>query len=203
MAKTDKEDNINSLCKKYFTPELCDEHVTESKHTLRNKLWEQLYKYGLVVFNKKFTISDEVTKEQICYNVIEDAIVKCFEKFSEEPKDNYKAYYATIIEDFGKRAKKTRKESSLQGPIKKDEDGILQDTIEDSKTFTPEESYITTENGQRLLKYINKIFRSRERDDWWKSLVTCLFHDILQDFPKESLNRFIFFDENCLFWLIM
>lgn len=26
-----KEDNIDSLCKKYFTPELCDEPVTESK----------------------------------------------------------------------------------------------------------------------------------------------------------------------------
>ena len=79
-----KEENINSLCKKYFTPELCDEPVTESKAALKGKIWEQLLKYGDWICNNNFSYQgDADTFCEIILNTVESCWCKYEEKIDE------------------------------------------------------------------------------------------------------------------------
>lgn len=110
MADSDKknEDNINSLCKKYFTPELCAEPVTESKITLRNNIVSQLIKFSKYLWGKTdynkldlpvFYIESADGKKVKALNAtleeaIGDAIGSCFKKWKEQsPNAPYTAYY--------------------------------------------------------------------------------------------------------------
>ena len=129
--ETKKEDDINSLYKKYFTPELCDEQITNSKLTLKHKLQEQLYNYGKKIVNKNFETLDIERRE----DAVIDSIEKCFAKWTENPHDftHPKAYFSRVINDFAKRQKKKQKSepSSLNISIGEDDNDVLLDLQED------------------------------------------------------------------------
>lgn len=109
-----KEENINSLCKKYFTPELCDEPVTESKMALQNKICQQMIILGRSVWNKRNykelenldMISDpngDADNGYMISSAMEDAIyiaiAKFFNKWKKElPKESYTAYFYKVLD---------------------------------------------------------------------------------------------------------
>ena len=82
MTSDEKEENINSLCKKYFTPELCSESITESKIALKGKIWTQLVKYGTWICRKNFV---KLTEEMISEKII-DIILLCWPKWKKIKK---------------------------------------------------------------------------------------------------------------------
>lgn len=110
-----KEDNINSLCKKYFTPELCDEPVTESKNTLERKLWLQLEKYGHKVAQNYSALSSEDSEDVIILTIGE-----CFKNWKDGiPKVSYSVYYSGSLSNNFRRKnaevqKRNKDEISLQ-----------------------------------------------------------------------------------------
>lgn len=108
-----KEDNIDSLCKKYFTPELCDEPVTESKMALQNKICQQMIILGRSVWKKKNykelenldMVSDPTEKEDNGYMIssamedaIYEAIANSFNTWKKElPRVSYTAYFRGVL----------------------------------------------------------------------------------------------------------
>ena len=88
---------------------------------------------------------------------------------------------------------------SMETPIEEKEDSKeLKDTIADTNTQSSDTQYIEIETGKRILKFINSIFRSKKRDDWWKSIVTGIFYDLLHlYFAKsgDSFDKYIFIDD--------
>ena len=89
-----KRDNINSLCQKYFTPELCKEKITESPRTLELNLFEQMKKYGCKIAEKYSALTFEDKEE-----IIDDAIFSCIKSWREEcpRKGNFTGYYYTVL----------------------------------------------------------------------------------------------------------
>ena len=93
MNKSKKEkDDINSLCKRYFVPELCDESAGESDRSLFIELYEQLIQYG-----RKVSINYSAINSCDIEDIIQDAISECVIKWRQEPTENYKAYYSIAI----------------------------------------------------------------------------------------------------------
>lgn len=109
-----KEENINSLCKKYFTPELCDEPVTESKMALQNKICQQMIILGRSVWKKRNykelenldMISDpngDADNGCMISSAMEDAIYEAiansFNMWKKElPKLSYTAYFYKVLD---------------------------------------------------------------------------------------------------------
>ena len=112
---TKKEENINFLCKKYFTPELCDEPVTESKMALQNKICKQLIRFGRSLWkrsgyknienldmildpmpgnNDKEMISSAM--EEAIYEAIANLFKSCKEMI---PNVSYTAYFSAILKN--------------------------------------------------------------------------------------------------------
>ncbi len=113
MAKQiEQNENINSLCKKYFTPELCEELVTESKTTLQNKICKQLILYGRKIWNSKgyrnlenldkgtdiFYENEDFEVPLVMDESIYEAIATCFNAWKKEPPTvAYTVYFATTV----------------------------------------------------------------------------------------------------------
>lgn len=201
-------ENINSLCKKYFTPELCDELVTESKAALKGKIWEQLLKYGDWICNNNFSYQgDADTFCEIILNTVESCWCKYEEKIEEI---NYSSYFAISVKNNIKnfinsnKGKMTIIKSSLDSPFKSDEKNTLLDTIEDeslsdSNKREKEAAQEYIKKVENYLKAIDAWFKSRKRDDWNKTLITAELYDGLHQYldyyPEKSLSRFGFIDE--------
>lgn len=109
MAENVKED-INSLCKKYFAPEFCDEPVTEVKRTLEMKLLKQMIRFARHIFNnssyKELKLPREYHESSnpknkavktiipTLENAIDLAIAECLDKWRKEaPSVSYAAYF--------------------------------------------------------------------------------------------------------------
>lgn len=114
-----KEENIDSLCKKYFTPELCDEPVTESKAKLQNKICEQLIIFGRYLWKQKnykniktldmipdptalIPKDDENDNRPLISSSMEDAIYEAIGILFKNCKKNipdvsYKSYFSAIL----------------------------------------------------------------------------------------------------------
>lgn len=221
MAENVKEDNINSLCKKYFTPELCKEAVMESKLTLKRKLQEQLYRYGLAVINRKFTIQDKDTKEQFCFDVVEDSIEKFFEKGDAKSiSHTYTSYFSVILWDFGLRAKKKLQagDMSLDAPLSsgEDEGSSLMDMQEGDNRFSVEHQInIVSELQEAKTKFsfIDKCYRAKKRSDFLKSMITQRLYvdlhkyftmldegSVDKAFVADSIERYAFVDAVVYNW---
>lgn len=124
MSMTEKkQDNINSLCKKYFKPELCNEPVTETKESLFNKLLIQLKKYGYKVGkNYSALLLDDIEE------IIDDTIFNCFQNWKENPTDNYTAFYSVSLKhDFEK--------ANIKAKCKKEKEVSIDNLNNDNKTF--------------------------------------------------------------------
>lgn len=113
MAENEKED-INSLCKKYFTPELCEEPVTESKRTLEIKLLNQMIRFARYLFNnspykqmklpKDYQESSDSKNKVVktiiptLENAIDLSIAKCLDRWRKNtPTVSYTAFFRTVF----------------------------------------------------------------------------------------------------------
>ncbi len=95
MADENKEeDNINSLCQKYFTPQLCAVPVTESKRSLEMKLFKQMQMYGNTIASKyqKLTFED---KEEAIFGAINDCWITW--KKNSPANGNFTGYYSITL----------------------------------------------------------------------------------------------------------
>ena len=195
---TEKEDNINSLCKKYFTPELCDEPVTETKHTLELKLWTQLEKYGHKVAQNYSALSSCDREDVIIFTIGE-----CFKNWKKAAPDSlYTVYFGRSLKNnFAKQNKKVQKEieieQSFEAPIK--DGGIsLEDRMKSNDSAIDSKIGLIQE-AKKNFKFIDYYFLIRKRADWWKSLITGYLYEDLHQFaelsPETDLNRFSFFDK--------
>ena len=205
MAENVKEDNINSLCKKYFTPELCEDCVTESKSTLEKKLWVQLEKYGKKISQKYHSVTDEDIED-----VLIQTISDCFKNWRKgTPSTSYSAYYSASLRNnfMGEniRSKKQGMELCLDAPIDESDSptSTIGDTIGDeSANFT--DIVETSFDAKKQFKFIDKCFRAKKGKDWWKSILTCYFyedlHKLADSCPDTSLDRYSFIDMNIYNW---
>lgn len=206
VEKNEKKENINSLCKKYFTPELCDELVTETKRALKFKLYEQLVMYGKKMSKNYSQLIKDSNAIEI-EGFIDEAIENCFNKWRESPLENdsaYSTYFGITIKRIfireNKNIEKIREtEISLEASQTRVEKECSQkDTLEDfSETFTEEEI-------KMRLRFIDKCFRAKKRADWWKGIVTGYLYEDLHTFfshyPSEPMQRYSFIDVEIYNW---
>lgn len=212
MAETEKkEDNINTLCKKYFTPELCDEPVTESKVMLRNKLLTQLVKYGDYIL-KEYNDRDHSEQKGIdLCEIVTDTIDKWWEKCeSSEIHTSYSAYFRrAIISNRSSELKKKEnhvQSSNLSAHI--DDSGneyeSIQDSTEDKTVLPPSQRFESKIKSQEYLLTIDKVFRLKERPDWLKSVLTgelyTGLHAYYDLFTEEKVEKLSFIDLEIYNW---
>ncbi len=99
--KKNSEDNIDSLYKKLYRPELCTEPVTESEKSLKENLVRQLFLYGMGILYKykEFPIDDAEEKKTFFYDVVLDSIQKFLERCKDKtaPVEKVRGYYASIL----------------------------------------------------------------------------------------------------------
>ncbi len=205
MAENEKDD-INSLCKKYFTPDSCKEGVTESKATLERKLWVQLEKYG-----KKISGDYSSIKEEDCEDILIQTISECFKNWKRSvPNTSYTAYYAAALSNnFSNENKKAKKrnenEISFSAPIEGDGNKTIGDTIED-KASANDVSAVSESvlEAKERFKFIDYCFRLKKREDWWKTLLTGYFYNDLHNLayasPDINLQKFAFIDMEIYNW---
>lgn len=202
-----KEENINSLCKKYFTPELCDEPVTESKMSLKGKIYTQLLKLGDWICDKNFSRyggSDAFC--EIVISTIEDS----WKKWEEESRKSYSAYFAVSVKNNvnsfleSKQGQINSTAVSLDTPIGTDGNRTLLDKIEEKMSIESEEEKkeIARENMKKVedyLKAVDSWFKIRTRQDWNKSFVTAELyaglHQYFDYYQDKKITRFSFIDE--------
>ncbi len=185
-----KEDNINSLCKKYFTPELCDESVTESKRTLELKLWTQLEMYGNKIAGNYSKLGQED-----CEDAIILAIGECFKNWREkEPQVAYSVYYAAavrrnFIHANEERQERVAKEVSLQENILNNPDRTVGDNVEDVHEQNKNEIDAALSCIVERLDKIEEFFceeknNSRESESTINCLSAFLTLEFAEDFSK-------------------
>lgn len=186
-----KEDNINSLCKKYYTPELCKEPVTETKRTLELKLWTQLEKYGHKVSQNYSALTSEDCEDVIIYTIGE-----CFKNWKDAiPKATYSAYYSgALTNNFTKKnaevQKRNNDEVSLQKQTsQKDTKLTLGDKLENIQDKNKKENEQALNVIVEQLDVIEKAFSDRVqkgRED--KNTANCraalLTLELKEDFLK-------------------
>ena len=212
VEKNEKEENINSLCKKYFTPELCDEPVTETKRALEFKLYAQFKRYGKKISREYSQLIKDSNGDEI-EGFIYEAIAKCFSKWRKFPLKNdsaYSAYFGSAIDKIfireNKNIGKTREtEISLEASQNGDEkEYSRKDNLEDSSEVSAEELISTEEEIKMRLRFIDKCFRAKKRADWWKGIVTGYLYEDLHIFfshyPSEPIQRYSFIDVEIYNW---
>lgn len=202
-----KEDNIDSLCKKYFTPELCDDPVTESKMSLKGKIYAQLLKYGDWICDKYYF--SKGGRELFCEIVI-NTVEKCWENWEKESRDSYRAYFAISVKNNVNSFLKSKQGQidstvvSLETPCGTDGSGTLLDIIEDKMSMDNDEEKkeIARENMKKVedyLKAVDSWFKIRTRQDWNKSFVTAELYEGLHQYfdyyQDKKITRFSFIDE--------
>lgn len=212
VEKNEKEENINSLCKKYFTPELCDEPVTETKRALEFKLYVQFKRYGRKMSEDYSQLIKDSNGGEI-EGFIYEAIARCFSKWKKSPLKNdsaYRSYFASTMEKIfireNKNIEKIRKtEISLEASQNGDEkEYSRKDNLEDSSEVSAEELISTEEEIKMRLRFIDKCFRAKKRADWWKGIVTGYLYEDLHIFfshyPSEPMQRYSFIDVEIYNW---
>ncbi len=145
-------DDINSLCKKYFTPRLCDEIITESERCLFVKLYAQLQKYAYKISKSYSSLFYDDIED-----VIQNTITECFAKWREEPKNNYTDYFSISIKHAFDKA-------NVDAKRKKDNERSMDDAIsyDNNKTF---EHSIADERQNKKYPELNSIVECLDKLD--------------------------------------
>lgn len=205
------EDNINSLCKKYFTPELCKESVTDTKTMLKNKLLTQLVKYGDFILKDEDKNEKSEQKGSDLCEVVIDTIDKCWEKWEAGLNPNsYSAYFGKAVKQ-NRLSELKKKENRIQSsnlPVYVDDEAnesdSLQDSTEDKSFLTPSQRFESKSKSQKFLYTIDKVFRLKKRSDWLKSVLTgelyTGLHAYYDLFPEENIERLSFVDLEIYNW---
>ena len=201
-GKDNKEDNINSLCKKYFTPELCDEPVNESKKTLKGKILTELINYGDYIVKKKFE-----TRNIDFSIVVIDTIEKCWEKWEAGKMTGqfYSTYFASSIKSNCVTELKKKENSNLSANNtynrKEDEPKSIYETTEDERYLSPD-IYVEKKNLIfTVLRIVENAYRNKERKKhktWLSPVITLALFDALQkvcnSYGENLLQRYSFAD---------
>lgn len=191
-----KKENINSLCKKYFTPELCDEPVAESKMALKGKIYTQLLKFGDGICNKFY--SSKGGSELFCEIVIK-TIEKCWENWEKESLDSYSAYFAISVKNNVNSFLKSNKEQINLKAISLDSSSRTDEKTTENDEEKKEIAQEYMKKVEDYLKSVDAWFKIRTRQDWNKSLVTAELyeglHQYFEYYQNKKITRFNFIDE--------
>ena len=198
-------ESINSLCKKYFTPELCEKPITESKIALKNKILSKLLEYGENICHKYFPKMDF---DLVCEKIL-DVIESCWENWSSEKKDkNYSSFFYISVRNKILSFKDSKNEilntraMSLDESIDDDEKMSAHETVGDERYATKNENERKDqlEDVENYLKAVDSWFKIRKREDWNKILVTAILYDGLHKYfdyyPNKNISRFSFIVES-------
>lgn len=187
MAEEKKgKDKINTLCKKLFRPDLCEEPVTESKEALQKKLLAQLIRYGDWIVAKKIKENEYIDFSM----VVLDTIEKCMEKWREgiESTAFSTYFYNAVLQNCLNEIKlKDNQNISVYG-ANDDEDTPLYDMREDQKNLSAEKKLVEEDTVLNALKVIDRFYRlkeSKEHKDWLGPLLTCELYEGLHDFSNK------------------
>ncbi len=197
--KSKEENPINLLCKKYFTPELCKEPVTETQAALKNKILAELLSYGDKICCKKFRGKEDF----LCMEIVK-TIEACWNSWKKSPcASSYSSYfYKALCNNLKKVCIKNEDEfkvTSLDSPVgKNDETVTLLDFEPDDKPASLDDKI---ENDSKLNKLFDdiEIYTRAARADTRKSLCIMFTYRILHDaeFPdavwiKEKHKKYDF-----------
>ena len=200
-------DNINSLCKKYFTPELCDEPVLESKRSLELKLYRQMKNYGKKISASYMALSNEDKEE-----IIDDALINCFTAWKKSIPEKFTSFYFTTLKHAFinkniKEGKKKEKECSIN---EENENGeSLEATLADESENVKVDKNIEKEENREIIFHILRIvedaYRLKMAENskiWLSPALTQKLYDSLTSFIKSYgdlyLKRFTFIDQSIL-----
>lgn len=215
MAEIEKNDNINSLCKKYFTPELCDETITDSEDTLKKNIMTQLYKYGLWCFNERITQLGEREKKTspLIYrpDLKDDSIIDAIEiildkGFKKEIKGFYSSYFKKVLFDkfYKKLQLKAESDSSFDEPLNEDDSiSTLHDFHADRKYLPIDRKHESSCSVSDILKTVEKAYRIKQQKKYkeWLSpgLTVKLFEGLklfCNTYGEEGLQKYTFADSS-------
>ena len=199
MSLETQEENINSLCKKYINP---DESITDTKASLKAKIYIQIFKLGDYICSKNFS---DVDFELIC-EFVPKTIESCWMQWEKNKNTiSYSSYFVFALKnEISRYCKKQRLDIvqvSLDEKFGEDEDMFLSEKIED-KRINIECELEKKEYLEKVEKYFvitNTWFKVRKREEWNKKLVTAELyvglHDYFDYYPNKKFTQFSFVDE--------
>ena len=196
------KDKINSLCKKFFTPQLCDEPVTESKQTLKNKILTQLIKFGDWLVQKYF--AEDQTDLSM---VVMDTIEKCWEKWENGEMEGqlYATYFGQAIKSncVTELKKKDNNNISVYSDSEDDESESNYEMYADIKNQSPDIYFENKNSILTVLKIVETAYRNKERKkhkEWLSPILTLSLFDALQGifntYGEELLKKYSFADSS-------
>jgi hypothetical protein len=217
--KENKEDNINTLCKKCFTPELCNEEIKESKDTLKKKIMAQLYMFGKWCFNQRImSLSDEEKKKSPLVNrpdLTDDSIIDAIEIIlkkgeNKEIKGGYSSYFKAVIFDrfYKKQLLKDENHFSFDEPLNSNESSsedvvTLHDFIEDKKYMPIDNKYESSYSVFDILQVVENAYRNKQRKKykaWLSPVLTRELFEGLKHFcncyGEEKIQKYTFADQS-------
>ena len=174
----EKEESINSLCKKYFTPELCEEPVTESKNALKGKILKCLIKYGDMLVLKLFPEC-----KMDFSMVVLDTIENSWKNWPLENPSGYSSYFykaikQNCISEFKKKDNNNKSaDETVYYNSEDDSNKSIYDIKKDEKNPCPDESLESKDCAFQIIKIVDRVFRLRKRSEWLKAAVTCKLYD--------------------------
>ncbi len=199
-SKSREENLVNLLCKKYFTPELCNEPVTETSAALKNKILAELLSYGDKICCKKFRGKEDF----LCVEIVK-TIEACWNSWKKSPcASSYSGYfYKALCNNLKKACVQKENEfkvTSLDSPADNSDDGsaILRDIVPDDRLANLDDKIENDSKLNNLLSGIEVYIRSA-RADTRESLCVMFTYRILccAEFPdavwiKEKHKKYDF-----------
>lgn len=187
-SKSKEENPINLLCKKYFTPELCDEPVTETPAALKNKILAELLSYGDKICCKNFRGKEKF----LCVEIVK-TIEACWNSWKKSPcASSYSSYfYKALCNNLKKvciQKDDEFKEISLDSPVGKNGETVtLLDFEPDDKLENLDDKIENDRKLDRLLYSVEAYIRAA-RSDTRESLCIMFTYRILcyAEFPDSG-----------------
>lgn len=179
-SKSKEENPINLLCKKYFTPELCDGPVTETPAALKNKAFAELLSYGDEICCKKFRGKED----HLCMEIVK-TIDACWNSWKKSPcSSSYSGYFYKALCNNLKKLCVQKEAEFKEMPFDSSVDKYDES---DDKTASLDDKI---ENDSKLNKLFDdiEIYTRAVRADVRKSLCVMFTYRILHDaeFPDSG-----------------
>lgn len=187
-SKSKEENPVNLLCKKFFTPELCDGPVTETPAALKNKAFAELLSYGDEICRKKFRGKEDL----LCVEIVK-TIEACWNSWKKSPcASSYSGYfYKALCNNLAKvcvQKDDEFKAMSFDSSVDKyGEPVTLLDFEPDDETASLDDKIDNDSKIDKLLDGI-EIYTRAVRADVRKSLCVMFTYRILDDaeFPDSG-----------------
>lgn len=156
-AKT--ENLINVLCKKYFTPELFVEPITETESALKNKLYKALFEYAEKILNKKFN------GKYYLDEYIPNTIAECWKNWEKKTPNSYSSYFFIALKNSFMKIIKNKNNEDLLSLEARSGDKADKRTFGESEGITDENNFMnirkdeedfSIKKTEQVLKMIDK-----------------------------------------------